>query len=100
VAPLILDTMLANVAERLSVTQNLKLELTPEVRSDLLRRVCERLEFGGRGIGNIVEKVLVNPLARYVFDNDVKGPGMLTVDSIADSPDGQIVLTCRTEPAG
>lgn len=29
------------------------------------------LQNGGRGIGNIVENYLINPLSRYLFDNEI-----------------------------
>ena len=29
------------------------------------------LDNGGRGIGNIVESLLINPLSRYLFDNEI-----------------------------
>ena len=40
---------------------------------------------GGRGIGNIVENHLVNPLSRYLFDNDVYEQAKVTIQEIDTS---------------
>jgi ATP-dependent Clp protease ATP-binding subunit ClpA len=32
----------------------------------------ETLEYGGRGIGNVVESNFLNPLAEYIFDHNVQ----------------------------
>lgn len=35
----------------------------------LLEKSLGNLENGGRGIGNVVESCLINPLARYLFEH-------------------------------
>jgi hypothetical protein len=37
----------------------------------LLHAAISNLANGGRGIGNIVESMLIDPLARYMFDNRI-----------------------------
>ena len=37
---------------------------------------------GGRGIGNMMEEVLINPLARFMFDNSVTRDTTVTVEGI------------------
>ncbi|MCL6580108.1 MAG: AAA family ATPase [Firmicutes bacterium] len=98
VAVEIMDKMIGNIQTRLLTTRLLRLELTPEVHAELLRRSLERLEFGGRGIGNVLEKCLINPLARHVFDRNLEGPGKLAVERIDEASDGTLTLTCRIEP--
>ncbi|MEP2726674.1 AAA family ATPase [Roseibium sp.] len=46
---------------------------------DELRRLCTSdLSNGGRGIRNMIEAHLVNPLARALFDRDQEGPARVT----------------------
>ena len=42
------------------------------VKEALRKRVTENLDNGGRGINNILEKLLINPLARHLFDEQVR----------------------------
>lgn len=100
VAAEIMDKMIGNVAKGLSAARGLGLDLTPEAHAELLRRSLEKLEFGGRGIGNVLEKDLVNPLARYIFDHDLSGPGTLVVERLTEAEDGTVFLTCRLERGG
>ncbi|MFL6664106.1 MAG: AAA family ATPase [Rhizobacter sp.] len=67
VAGRIFDGMLANVLARVRSEHGITLELAPQVAARL-RAVCtEDLANGGRGIGNMLESVLINPLARALF---------------------------------
>ena len=76
----ILDAMLANVKNTCREDTSLTLELTSQAFKDLKEHCTtdEVLANGGRGIGSAIEAVLVNPLARYIFDNDVH-EGTLTI---------------------
>jgi len=97
VAAEIMDKMVGNIAKGLAAARGLELVLAPEARAELLRRSLEKLEFGGRGIGNVLERDLVNPLARYVFDHDLSGPGALVVERLTEAEDGTVTLTGRVE---
>ena len=48
----------------------------------LYQRALLNLDNGGRGIGNIVESLLVNPLSRYLFDNEIFSNAKLVINSI------------------
>ena len=39
------------------------------------------LENGGRGIGNVMEKYFINPLARYIYDHHMND-GSIRVNKI------------------
>ena len=41
------------------------------IRTVLLEQVNKNLDNGGRGINNILEKLLINPLARHIFDEQL-----------------------------
>ncbi len=71
IAESIFDIMLENVRQRVRDEFGADLSLSPEARSQLLEWCISDLGNGGRGIGNRLETVLVNPLARALFD---RGP--------------------------
>ena len=74
VAKAILDGMIANVANTCLEDTSLTLKLTDEAREQLTRSCTgeDVLENGGRGIGSKLEAVLVNPLARHIFDENLR----------------------------
>lgn len=48
---------------------------------------------GGRGIGNVVENLLINPLSRYLFDNEIFENAEVTIDEI-DTASNPPALIC------
>ncbi len=70
VARLIFEKQLANVKARILANHELELEIAPPVLEVLLDYCTspETLANGGRGIGNRLETLFVNPLARALFD--------------------------------
>ena len=64
----IFDGMVENVAKAVLAEQRVALEFEPEARNALLSAATADLSNGGRGIGNQIENLLVNPLARILFD--------------------------------
>ena len=48
----------------------------------LVSKAIANLGNGGRGIGNIVESLLIDPLSRYLFDENIKGGVTITVNDI------------------
>ena len=86
VAASILDAQLARIAARLQEDNRVTLTLQPEARQALLDRVLTNLDNGGRGVGNIVESMLINPLARYLFDH----PGVTEVTILDVSQENEL----------
>lgn len=63
----ILAKMLGNLHQRVQEEFGLRLDIGPAAL-EAIKRVClGSLEDGGRGIGNKLETVLINPLARALF---------------------------------
>ena len=61
-----------------------------------MSKLCEKnLENGGRGIGNIVEKYYINPLARYIYDEGIKENEEVIVKDILEE-EYIISLKCDT----
>ena len=53
----------------------------------------KNLQNGGRGVGNVVESLLINPLSRYLFDQGIFENGQVEIKDINDKdfPFGIIV---------
>ena len=94
VATLILNAQLQKIINNLLNTKGIKLTISDEARKYLLDRSFNNLENGGRGIGNVVEKVLINPLSRFIFDNQVSEGKAINLNSITED-DGVFNLNCE-----
>ena len=68
----ILDALLTKIRERTARDKGIDLTLSPELREQLLTAALGNLENGGRGVGNMVESMLIDPLSRYLFDRKVE----------------------------
>ncbi|MBQ5755379.1 MAG: ATP-dependent Clp protease ATP-binding subunit, partial [Oscillospiraceae bacterium] len=64
----ILEKQLGNVAESLAKNQSLTLLVEPGARAVLREHALRNLGNGGRGVGNAVEEMFLNPLSRVIFD--------------------------------
>ena len=51
-------------------------------REQLEKLSLANLDNGGRGIGNVVENFLINPLSRYLFDNKILGDACVSVKTV------------------
>ena len=71
VAEQILDSQIKKITENLSADKRIELVISAEAKAQLLSAATANLGNGGRGIGNIVESMLIDPLSRYMFDNKI-----------------------------
>jgi hypothetical protein len=53
------------------------------VRAELSSRIKSDLSNGGRGIGNALESLLINPLSRVLWDLDVAEGAAIRVTQLA-----------------
>jgi hypothetical protein len=84
IAKQIFDKQLDNIRARIKESRGLSLEITPEIEEKLIN-LCtgpETLANGGRGIGNRLETVFVNPISRALFDLPAETPGVVRVTGI------------------
>lgn len=93
VAELILDAQIKKIVNNLSGEKRIALTLGTEARDTLLQMSLGNLSNGARGIGNIVESLLINPLSRYLFDNAIKGNEQITINAI-DTKNIPFSLNC------
>ena len=81
-ADLIMDKMLDNIVQRVQDEHELELVLGDEAHETLVAECLTDLSHGGRGIGNRLEAVLINPLARALFDHAAAPGSTVTVERI------------------
>ena len=91
----ILRSQIERIVKNLEQEKRIRLEITDSAYEKLKARALENLSNGGRGIGNIVESLLINPLSRYLFDEEIKGDVRLTINDI--SPEGAVAETAEAE---
>ena len=78
----IFDLQLANICRRVIEEHRLNLTLGSEVRATLRTWCTSELEKGGRGIGMALESTFVNPLARALFDRELRAGEDVAVTGI------------------
>jgi len=80
----IVDLLLERLV--LAAKDGMKVGLTvaPAARQALVALARNNLEHGGRGIRNVVDAALVNPLSRALFDQDVRPGARVRVAELAD----------------
>lgn len=91
----ILRSQVERVFQRLAEERDLRVELAPAAYAALRDAALADLSNGGRGIGNQVESLLINPLARWLFDQSVTGNTRVLVEACltqANPPE----LRCRS----
>jgi hypothetical protein len=89
IAAQIFAGMLANVIARVREEHKLELVVPEAVRARLLELCSRDLANGGRGIGNQLESVFINPLGRALFRFPLEGRSSLTVTGV-DEDDNRI----------
>ena len=85
VAELILNSQIKKIISRVSEEKKISIEISDKAREHLLEAAKGNRENGGRGIGNVVESHLINPLSRALFDLNVAENGTLKVVDIRDN---------------
>jgi len=97
VAGQILTAQVEKIAQRLLSEKKILLSLSEAAAETLLEAALGNLDNGGRGIGNIVESMLINPLARYLFDQNVPDNVNLEILEIR-AKEQPVSLECRVTP--
>lgn len=89
----ILNKHIKTISNNVKDTKGINLEFSDEAVNYLKEKSFGNLENGGRGIGNIVESLFINPLSRYLFDNEIFENRTLRIDSI-DSENMPYTMKC------
>jgi hypothetical protein len=78
----IVDKALRTVAARIASAHKAILVIDEDVRESLIEHAAAQLGDGGRGVNNVIEAGLVNPLARELFLKPVADTGTIRVTSL------------------
>ena len=82
VAEQILNHQINKIVSNLASEKHIEITVGESAAKTLLDAALGNLANGGRGIGNVVENLFINPLSRYLFDNGIKGNTRITIESI------------------
>ena len=82
VADQILKAQVNKIIANLQTEKKISLSLSDEAMEVLRAKAVANLDNGGRGIGNIVESLLINPLSRYLFDNEIFEDRTVVIEDI------------------
>ena len=96
VAESILRSQIDKIVRNLEAEKKIRLEIADLAYGKLKDKMMGNLGNGGRGIGNIVESLLINPLSRYLFDEEIKSDVRLTIDDI-DADIAPFAISCTCE---
>lgn len=81
-AELILNSQIDKIISKLKTEKNIKLTISEKARDVLKNKAFGNLANGGRGIGNVVESILINPVSRYMFDKGLFKDGSIHINDI------------------
>lgn len=90
----ILEIQFDRIKKRLLEEKNIELTISDNAKRILTDAAINNLSYGGRGIGNVVESMLINPLARYLFDNEINGQEKINIKDIVFDSSMNYQLVC------
>ena len=78
--------LIAQLVAAMGKVHRIELTLSSSVLSELERLAEAQLAHGGRGIRNLIDRALVDPIARWLFDQGAEKPvGAMEVLSLTDN---------------
>ncbi len=90
VAKLILNSQIEKIKSNLRESKDIVLDFDEHSYGQLTTLAMKNLVNGGRGIGNIVETYLINPLSRFLFDHEIMSNANITVKAVVALSDDEI----------
>lgn len=97
VAERILAAQVKKIVRFLREDKEIALTLSDKAQAKLREAALCNLANGGRGIGNIVESHLINPLSRFLFDHDLYERACVEVQDI-DASTTPVSLIAEARP--
>ena len=92
----ILESQVNKVLGNLREQKSIRIRIEDFAYNSLKEAATFDLSNGGRGIGNQVESLLINPLSRWLFDHEITGDADLVIEGFQPSANPP-TLTCRPE---
>lgn len=95
----ILDKQLHQICENLSEQRQIMVSMPSQSKAyqQLLEACRANLEFGGRGIGNVVEHSFINPLSRAISQGDIVSGDRVILEELVRE-DHELRLCFRKNP--
>lgn len=90
----ILQGQVSKIKRNLFNEKDITLELSSEYYSQLHTKASSNLINGGRGIGNMVESILINPLSRILVMKHIEKGSTLTITGLNE--DGSLAYNIST----
>ncbi len=97
VAKLILEGQVKKIISNLRSDKNIELSLSDKAMETLLNKANTNLDNGGRGIGNVVEDVLINPLSKYLFDEEFLSDAKIDIQDFVINENGTVTMDVSGE---
>lgn len=85
----ILRAQVDKIIRRMEEQKSIRITIAEEAYAQLQSAALSDLSNGGRGVGNQVEALLINPLSRWLFDHEVLSSAQVTIqrfDTTAKPP--------------
>jgi len=93
----IIEKILTQIQEELHKKKGIRLSFAPDVQAFFLEQAAGNIEQGGRGIGNLIETALVNPLAGIIFDQKLENTELLVNNVFCSKDEDTTVFQLETE---
>ncbi len=90
----ILRAQVDKIIRRMEEQKNIRIHVPQKAYDQLREAALADLSNGGRGVGNQVEALLINPLSRWLFDHDVLENADVTIEGF-DVRERPPRLDCR-----
>ena len=98
-ADLILQGQVNKIIRNLREQKNIEIRIEDYAYQSLEEAATFDLSNGGRGIGNQVESLVINPLSRWLFDNEITGNAKIVIEGFETAANPPSVR-CRVEEGG
>lgn len=88
----ILHVKIDKITEKMEEEKGIKLIIEEKYRNFLKEKAADNLENGGRGIGNVVESHLINPVSRIIMERDVSRGKIIRIVDISEDGTMNFIL--------
>ncbi|MBO7664007.1 MAG: ATP-dependent Clp protease ATP-binding subunit [Clostridia bacterium] len=95
-ARLILRAQTDKIISRLREQKNIRIRIEDHAYEGLEKAATFDLSNGGRGIGNQVESLMINPLSRWLFDHEITEDADLVIEAF-ETASNPPAIRCRIE---
>ena len=95
-ADLILKGQVDKIIRNLREQKRIEIQIEDSAYEELRSAATADLSNGGRGIGNQVESLMINPLSRWLFDQEITGNASIVVEGF-DTGSNPPSVRCRRE---